>query len=142
MGACNPDRYLSRGCEAQSGLTDARSCSDPQRRRELARSAVRKARQVARHRDVTDEERAAARQVTGHGRMLATTEARSPVQARRATVLAALLDVPIDELGRDRGEAQAEVDGASDRSLNRAADQHDVFGRLHRERAHANGATV
>jgi hypothetical protein len=59
--------------EAQSTLSDARGNTDPQRRRELARSAVSKARQVARHRDVTDEERAAARQVIGHGRMLATT---------------------------------------------------------------------
>lgn len=59
--------------EAQSTLADARGNADPKRRRELARTAVSKARQVARHRNISDEERAAARQVVGHGRMLATT---------------------------------------------------------------------
>ena len=59
--------------EAQSTLADARGNTDPRRRRELARTAVSKARQVARHRDLSDEERAVARQVVGHGRMLATT---------------------------------------------------------------------
>lgn len=63
--------------EAQSTLTEARGSTEPGRRRELARSAVSKARQVARHRDLTDEERAAARQVIGHGRMLATTVSAS-----------------------------------------------------------------
>lgn len=59
--------------EAQSTLASARDSTEPRRRRELARSAVSKARQVARQSDLTDEERAAARQVIGHGRMLATT---------------------------------------------------------------------
>lgn len=63
--------------EAQSTLTDARGSTEPRRRRELARSAVSKAHQAARHRDLTDEERAAARQVIGHGRMLATTASTS-----------------------------------------------------------------
>jgi hypothetical protein len=55
--------------EAESTLADARGSTEPRRRRELARSAVSKARQV----DLADEERATARQVIGHGRMLATT---------------------------------------------------------------------
>jgi hypothetical protein len=59
--------------EAQSTLADARGSTEPQRRRELARSAVSKARQVAHHWDLSDEERAAARRVIGHGRMLAST---------------------------------------------------------------------
>lgn len=58
--------------EAQSSLAEARGIAEPQRRRELARSAVTKAQQATNHRDLSDEERAAARQVIGHGRMLAT----------------------------------------------------------------------
>jgi hypothetical protein len=69
--------------EAQSTLTDARGSTDPLRRQELARSAVSKARQVARHRDLTDDERAAARQVIGHGRMLATTVSISVKRQQR-----------------------------------------------------------
>ena len=69
--------------EAQSTLSDARGNPDPQRRRELARSAVSMARQVARHRDLTDDERAAARQVIGHGRMLATTVSASVERQQR-----------------------------------------------------------
>lgn len=59
--------------EAQATLGAARGDADPGRRRALARTAVSKAREVVRHRDITDDERAAARQVIGHGRMLAST---------------------------------------------------------------------
>lgn len=59
--------------DAQATLADARGSADPGRRRYLARTAVSKARAVVRHRDITDDERAAARQVIGHGRMLAST---------------------------------------------------------------------
>ena len=45
--------------------------------------AVSKVRHVARHRDVTDEERAAARYVIGHGRMLATTVSSSVRRQQR-----------------------------------------------------------
>ena len=69
--------------EAQATLADARAQSDPQRRRELARAAASKARQVTRHRDMTDEERAEARQVIGHGRMLATTVSSSVRRQQR-----------------------------------------------------------
>lgn len=69
--------------EAQSTLADARGHADPQRRRELARSAVSKARQVARHRDATEDERAEARQIIGHGRMLATTVGASVRRQQR-----------------------------------------------------------
>lgn len=56
--------------QAQSTLAEARGDADPQRRGELARLAVSQANQVARHRDITADERAEARQVIGHGRML------------------------------------------------------------------------
>lgn len=69
--------------EAHSTLADARGHADPQRRRELARSAVSKARQVARHRDATEDERAEARQIIGHGRMLATTVGASVRRQQR-----------------------------------------------------------
>jgi hypothetical protein len=57
--------------EAESTLAEARDSADPQRRRELARSAVSKARHVARHREISEDERSAARQIVGHGRLLA-----------------------------------------------------------------------
>lgn len=63
--------------EAQATLAAARGSADQHHRRELARTAVSKARQAARHRDISEEERAAARQVVGHGRMLATTAGAS-----------------------------------------------------------------
>jgi hypothetical protein len=69
--------------EAQSTLADARGHADPQRRRELAQSAENKARQVARHRDVTEDQRAEARQIIGHGRMLATTLGASVQRQQR-----------------------------------------------------------
>lgn len=59
--------------EAQSTLAGARDNPDPKHRREQARLAVSKARQVTRQRDFTDDERAEARQIIGHGRMLATS---------------------------------------------------------------------
>ena len=58
--------------ESRAILVEARNSTDPQRRRELARTAVSKARQATRHRDISDDERAAARQVIGYGRMLDT----------------------------------------------------------------------
>ncbi|WP_232076817.1 hypothetical protein [Mycobacterium gallinarum] len=59
--------------ESRAILVEARNNTDPQRRRELARTAVSKARQATRHRDISDDERAAARQVIGYGRMLDRT---------------------------------------------------------------------
>jgi hypothetical protein len=59
--------------EAQNLLTDARGEADPHRRREQARSALAKAREAMRHRDVDNHERAQARQVIGAGRMLVNT---------------------------------------------------------------------
>lgn len=70
--------------EAKSHLADARAAEDPQRRRELARSAVSKARQASRQRDLTDDERAEARQAVGHGRMLASSVGASVRRQRRA----------------------------------------------------------
>lgn len=69
--------------EARSTLASARESSDPQRRREQARLAVSKARQVIRQRDLTDDERAEARQIIGHGRMLATSMGASVRRQRR-----------------------------------------------------------
>jgi hypothetical protein len=59
--------------EAQNLLTVARGEADPHRRREQARSALAKAREAMRHRDVDNHERAQARQVIGAGRMLVNT---------------------------------------------------------------------
>jgi hypothetical protein len=69
--------------EARSTLASARENSDPQRRREQARLAVSKARQVTRQRDLTDDERAEARQIIGHARMLATSVGASVRRQRR-----------------------------------------------------------
>jgi hypothetical protein len=69
--------------EAQSTLAGARDSTDPQQRRELARLAVSKARQVSRQRDLTDDERAEARQIIGHGRMLATSVGASVRRQQR-----------------------------------------------------------
>lgn len=69
--------------EAQSTLAGARENPDPQQRRELARLAVSKARQVSRQRDLTDDERAEARQIIGHGRMLATSVGASVRRQQR-----------------------------------------------------------
>lgn len=59
--------------EAQSMLTAARSETDLHRRRELASSALAKAREAVRRREATDEERAQARQLMGSGRMISNT---------------------------------------------------------------------
>lgn len=66
--------------ESRAILVEARNSTDPQRRRELARTAVSKARQATRHRDISDDERAAARQVIGYGRMLDTVRVSEPRQ--------------------------------------------------------------
>jgi hypothetical protein len=59
--------------EADDMLSAARAETDPHQRRTLARSALAKARNAVGHRDVTDEERAHARQVIGAGRMVVNT---------------------------------------------------------------------
>jgi hypothetical protein len=55
--------------EAQAALTAARGEADPHRRRELTRSAVAKSREAVGRREVTDEVRAEARQLSGGGRL-------------------------------------------------------------------------
>lgn len=69
--------------EAQATLAAARDNPDPQQRREQARLAVSKARQVSRQRDLTDDERAEARQIIGHGRMIATSVGASVRRQQR-----------------------------------------------------------
>lgn len=59
--------------EAKTMMTAARGETDPQRRRELARSALSNAREALRHREVTDEERAQGRQMIGGARMIVNT---------------------------------------------------------------------
>lgn len=68
--------------EAQSILTTARSETDPHKRRELARSALAKAREAAGRREVTDEERAQARQVIGSARMMSNTTVEAEIRQR------------------------------------------------------------
>ncbi len=63
-------------------LTAARSETDPHKRRELARSALSKARDAAGRREVTDEERAQARQVIGSGRMISSTIVEAAMRQR------------------------------------------------------------
>jgi hypothetical protein len=63
----------SRLREADDILSAARTETDSHQRRALARSALAKAREAVRHCDVTDEERAQARQVIGAGRMIVNT---------------------------------------------------------------------
>ena len=64
-------------------MTAARDEADPQRRRELARSALAKGREALRHREVADEERAQGRQLIGGARMIvnATVETAMRQQA-------------------------------------------------------------
>ncbi|WP_235887116.1 hypothetical protein [Mycolicibacterium arabiense] len=69
--------------EAQSMLTAARRETDPHRRRELAGSALSKARDAAGRREVTDEQRAQARQVIGSGRMISSTIVEAAMRRRR-----------------------------------------------------------
>jgi hypothetical protein len=59
--------------EAHELISAARAATDPHQRRALARSALAKAREAARHCEVTDDERAQARQVIGTGRMIVNT---------------------------------------------------------------------
>jgi hypothetical protein len=66
----DPDTLLR---DAQNMLTEARGEAEPHRRRELARSALAKARAAMRHRGVDDQQRAQARQVIGAGRMIVNT---------------------------------------------------------------------
>jgi hypothetical protein len=63
----DPDHLLR---DAQNILTEARGETDPYRRRELARSALAKARAAMRHHGVGDQQRAQLRQVIGAGRMI------------------------------------------------------------------------
>jgi hypothetical protein len=70
--------------EAQNMLTAARGEADPQRRRELARSALAKAREAVGRREVTDEERAQARQVIGGGRMIVNTIVETAIRQHAA----------------------------------------------------------
>ena len=70
--------------EAQSMLTAARGEADPQRRRELARSALAKGREALRHREVTDEERAQGRQVIGGARMIVNTIVETAMRQQAA----------------------------------------------------------
>jgi hypothetical protein len=70
--------------EAHHALAAARSESDPQRRRELAKSALAKAREAVTHPEVTDDERAQARQVIGGGRMIANTIVETAMRQRAA----------------------------------------------------------
>lgn len=69
--------------DAQANLAEAGGHNDPQRRRELARTAISKARQVMRYRDASDEERAEARRVIGHGRVLASAVSASVRRQQR-----------------------------------------------------------
>ena len=69
---------------ASAELAEARSETDPHRRRELARSAVAKAREAVERNEVTDDERAEARHVIGGGRLLANTAVESAVRQRAA----------------------------------------------------------
>lgn len=70
--------------EAQKALADARGETDPQRRRELARSAVAKAREAVGHRESTEEARAQARKIIGHGRMIGNTIVETAMRQRSA----------------------------------------------------------
>jgi hypothetical protein len=70
--------------EAQTMLTEARGEADPHRRRELAGSALAKARAAMRHRDVDAQERAQARQVIGAGRMIANTVVEAAIRQHSA----------------------------------------------------------
>lgn len=68
--------------EAQSMLSAARSETDPHKRRELAKSALAKAREAADRREATDEERALVRQVIGSVRMVANTSVEAAMRHR------------------------------------------------------------
>lgn len=70
--------------QAQSMLTAARGEADPQRRRELARSALAMGRDALGQREVTDEERAQGRQVIGGARMIANTIVEPAIRQQAA----------------------------------------------------------
>ena len=70
--------------EAQRMLAAARGEADPQRRRELARSALAKGREALGHRGVTDEERAQGRQVIGGARMIVNTIVETAMRQQAA----------------------------------------------------------
>lgn len=63
--------------EAQTALAGARSESDRQRRRELASTAVSHAHQAAGNGDLTEEERAQARDVIANSRMVLSAAAQT-----------------------------------------------------------------
>jgi hypothetical protein len=69
--------------EAQNMLTAARGEADPQRRRELARSALVKGREAV-GREVTDQERAQGRQVIGGARMIVNTIVETAIRQQAA----------------------------------------------------------
>ncbi len=67
---------------ARAKLTEARGETDPHRRRELARTAVAKAQEAVDRREVTDDERAEAREVIGGGRLIVNTVLESAMRQR------------------------------------------------------------
>ena len=69
---------------AHAELTAARGETDPHRRREMARAAVAKAREAVDRREVTDDERAQARQVIGGGRSIVNTVVETAMRQRAA----------------------------------------------------------
>jgi hypothetical protein len=69
---------------AHADLAEARGETDPHRRREMARSAVAKAREAVDRNEVTDDERAQARQVIGGGRLLDNTVVETAIRQRAA----------------------------------------------------------
>ena len=69
---------------AHAELTAARGETDPHRRRELARAAVAKARDAVGRREITDDERAEARQVIGGGRLIVNTVVETAMRQRAA----------------------------------------------------------
>jgi hypothetical protein len=70
--------------EAQNMMTAARDETDPQRRRELARSALAMGREALRHREVTDQERAQGRQLIGGARMIVNTTVETAMRQQAA----------------------------------------------------------
>ncbi len=68
--------------QAQTALTAARGETDPERRRELARAAVVKARDAVGRREITDDERAQARQLIGSGRLIVNTIVETAMRQR------------------------------------------------------------
>lgn len=70
--------------EAQSMLAAARSETDPQRRRELAWSALAGGRGALGRREATDQERAQGRQIIGGARMIVNTIVETAIRHQAA----------------------------------------------------------